>query len=139
MIVLLTGSRKWTDYSEFDSFMNLVRLKTVPLGSNFTLLVHGACRTGADFLANEWAASKSIVVKQFPADWSLGNKAGPIRNQQMIDWANEKALQPNPDVKSSWTEVICVAFPLPDSKGTWDCVRRCERARIRTFVWGQEN
>ena len=136
MIVIVTGSRDWdwTEYGTLEMWMNYVWVKEQ---DQFDIIVHGDCK-GADQLVKRYARERGIQVKAFPADWALGNKAGPIRNQQMIDWANEKALQPREDVESSWTEVICIAFPLPQSKGTWDCIRRCERAKIRTYVWGHE-
>ena len=125
MIVIVTGSRNWEDYGTLRSYMDHVSYVNE---TRFTTIVHGAAK-GADQLAEQYAREKNIPVMGFPADWSLGSKAGPIRNQQMIDWANEKALQLR-------EEVICIAFLLPQSKGTWDCIRRCVRAKIKTYVWG---
>lgn len=134
MIVIVTGSRNWNNYNALRSYIDHVCWKE---GILYTphLIVHGDAR-GADQLANEYAIQHGIPVKAFPADWALGNKAGPIRNQQMIDWALRKSTNPSDDVESAWTEVICIAFPVPQSKGTWDCIRRCERAKIKTYVWG---
>ena len=127
MIVIVTGSRNWNNYNALRSYIDHVCWKEGILYAPH-LIVHGDAK-GADQLANEYAIKHGIPVQSFPADWTLGNKAGPIRNQQMIDWANEKALQLR-------EEVICIAFPLPQSIGTWDCVRRCERAKVKTYVWG---
>lgn len=132
MIVIVTGSRDWEDYNTLRSYMDHVSYIN---RTRFTTIVHGNCR-GADQCAVKYALEWNIESVGFPADWSLGNKAGPIRNQEMIDWALRRSTNPNDDVESAWTEVICIAFPLPQSKGTWDCVRRCERHKIKTYVWG---
>ena len=51
----------------------------------FAVVVHGAA-AGADSLGGDWATARGIPVQVFPADWdTLGRKAGPIRNQQMLD------------------------------------------------------
>lgn len=131
MIVIVTGSRNWEDYSTLRSYMDHVSYIN---RARFTTIVHGDCR-GADQLARQYAAKQGINVVAFPADWSLGNKAGPIRNQEMINWALRRSTNPSDDVESAWTEVICIAFPLSQSKGTWDMIRRCERHKIKTYVW----
>lgn len=82
------------------------------------VIVHGAAR-GAD-TCGEWvAALNGWDNERHPADWKQhGRKAGPIRNQEMADAGAD----------------LCLAFPLPGSRGTWDMVRRAEAAGIRTVV-----
>ena len=71
---------------------------------------------GADRLAKNWARSRGIKVVEVPAEWPLhGRKAGPIRNQKMLD-------EEKPD--------LVVAFP--GGKGTRDMVRRSRAAGVRT-------
>jgi predicted Rossmann-fold nucleotide-binding protein len=48
------------------------------------LLIEGGA-TGADRLGREWAQYHNIPVQTFHALWgSLGRRAGPIRNAQML-------------------------------------------------------
>ena len=48
-------------------------------------LVHGDAK-GADRIAGEWARTHRVKEIACPADWAgLGRKAGPIRNQYMLD------------------------------------------------------
>lgn len=47
------------------------------------LIIHGAA-TGADTLAGQAAEAMGIPCEAYPADWSKGRKAGPIRNSQML-------------------------------------------------------
>jgi len=43
-----------------------------------------------------------------------GNAAGPMRNKRMADLG----------------AVLCLAFPKGESRGTWDCIKRANRAGI---------
>jgi hypothetical protein len=70
--------------------------------------------SGADSLAREWAASNFIFCEHYPANWKLhGNRAGPIRNQQMID-------EGRPD--------LVIAFP--GGRGTADMINRARLAGV---------
>jgi hypothetical protein len=120
--VLVTGSRSWTDIK---TVYNTLTDHWLEVG-NFTL-VHGACPTGADNYADQWAGWSSVypgfnvTVETFPADWSQGKKAGPLRNQKMVDAGAD----------------ICLAFPTDESRGTLDCIRRARAAGIPVKVFHQ--
>lgn len=50
---------------------------------------------GIDAAGEAWAASHSIPVSRFPADWRKhGRAAGPIRNEAMAIYADAVALFP---------------------------------------------
>jgi len=113
--VLVCGGRDYADrqhvFREMDRIAGIS--ETAPLGRNITI-IHGACRTGADQWADEWAVLNWKQIDEFPADWQThGRAAGPIRNQRMID-------EGRPD--------LVVAFP--GGSGTADMVRRAEKAGI---------
>lgn len=121
--VLLTGSRNWTDEDAvIDALVD--QINESPHYS--VVVIHGACPTGADAIADRFCEINadnryfSIEAKRFPADWSLGKKAGPLRNQTMVDLGAD----------------VCLAFPLADSRGTRDCMRRAEAAGIPVIVIG---
>lgn len=49
------------------------------------VVIQGEAR-GADRLAKLWANFMKVPVVSFPADWKkYGNRAGPVRNLQMIE------------------------------------------------------
>lgn len=48
--------------------------------------------------------------------------AGLVRNQLMVDLGAD----------------ICLAFPLPGSRGTWDCMGRAEAAGIKVINLGSK-
>jgi hypothetical protein len=80
MRVLVCGGRTFNNPTLL--FATLDRLHRE---RNFSLLIHGASR-GADRLAGDWALHYHIPIISFPARWNeLGNRAGPTRNQQMLD------------------------------------------------------
>lgn len=69
---------------------------------------------GVDCLAIDWAISRWLDFKEFPADWTrYGPSAGPIRNQQMLDEGKP---------------TLVVAFP--GGRGTADMSRRALQAGI---------
>ena len=105
MRVVVTGGR---DYHKAHKL--IARLSSLGI----TELAHGACETGADALADEWAKSRNIPCKQYPAHWhKLGNKAGPVRNHKMLT-----------DFKPD----VVIAFP--GGSGTDHCVRTALRLGI---------
>ncbi len=77
-----------------------------------SMLISGDC-SGADRLAQEWAQRMSIPTMIFPADWSLGKKAGPIRNARML-------VEGQPD--------LVMAFP--GGVGTDSMVRLAKAAKV---------
>jgi hypothetical protein len=106
--VIVTGSRSWTDRAAIEEV-----IKELPLG---TVIIHGDCKTGADAIADEVARAYGLTVEKFPADWKThGLKAGPLRNTEMV-------------AKSNATEAH--AFPLDNSRGTFDCMRKLDKAGI---------
>lgn len=115
--VLVCGDRNWTDREKiFGVLRHLVR--TSP---GVEVVIHGDCR-GADRLAGKAAGVLAIPVEEYPAKWHLyGKRAGPIRNQQMLDEA-----QP--------TMVLAFHDDLENSKGTRDMVKRALKSAVP--VWG---
>lgn len=73
-------------------------------------VIHGDAR-GADQMTGEWGRRMAIGVVAIPADWSgHGMKAGPLRNQLMLD---------------TYKPTVVVAFP--GGQGTADMIRRSRR------------
>lgn len=94
-----------------------------PLSDSNTLLLQGGAK-GVDEVATDSWHLYQLEDKKFKALWKEhGKAAGGKRNQQMVDF--------NPD--------ICVAFPGPDSIGTWDAVRRAQKAEVLTFILTDED
>lgn len=110
--LLVTGSRYWTDRDKVARVLH-------PYRGQGLVLVHGKAG-GLDLLAkdiwNAWGETEHGIR----AEWEKhGKRAGPVRNQAMIDLGGY---------------IACIAFPGPSSIGTWDCVRRAVSADIPTLV-----
>lgn len=114
--ILITGSRDWTDRDTMRGTLMIWLQKLRPKGRD-VVLIHGGAR-GADSMAaaiwRGWGGS----IECYDADWILGRVAGLIRNQRMVSLGAD----------------ICLAFPMPGSRGTWDCVRRAHEAGIPVEV-----
>ena len=68
-------------------------------------------------MAAEWANARGVPCDVFMANWSeLGRKAGPIRNQQMLDEGRP---------------TLVVAFP--GGRGTTDMVRQAKAAGVEVI------
>lgn len=107
--ILVCGGRDYKDRTRVHA-----TLEDYP---HLTHLAQGGA-SGADALARQWcervAKKRAIVCVTYPADWKkMGKRAGPARNQRMID-----EFQPE----------LVIAFP--GGIGTADCVRRAEAAGI---------
>lgn len=83
MKVIIAGSRHMP-FSKYDLIQKAITLS----GFNVEEVVCGQA-PGADTYGAKWAYTNKIPIKNFPAEWSkYGKKAGPIRNQQMADYAD---------------------------------------------------
>lgn len=114
--VLVTGSRDWTDARsiELEMFRALYETKTT---FSEAVLIHGACPTGADALADEYARATGMHIIRRPADWDrYGKRAGFLRNAELVDLG--------PD--------ICLAFIRSKSRGATMTANLAEKAGIET-------
>lgn len=72
--VIVCGSRKWRDRDRITA-----RLFDLP--TDATVIQGGA--QGADRIARQEAEKLGLLVEEHPADWSLGKRAGLVRNSHM--------------------------------------------------------
>ncbi len=117
--IIIAGSRDILEHYKKSFIINEILSPTIEkllskniINKNDSIeIISGKC-AGMDSIGEEFAKANGWIVKEFPADWTnLGKKAGPIRNQQMIDYG--------PDV------LICVR--LPHSVGSKDIIERARR------------
>jgi hypothetical protein len=113
--ILVTGSRRWADHRSIHATLDDALARAAgPL-----IVVVGDCPTGADLAARNWTSTHHVGLEIHTADWRRhGRAAGPLRNQAMVDAGADE----------------CLAFSLPGSRGTLDCMRRARRAAIPTRV-----
>lgn len=119
--ILVTGSRNWEDEQ-------LVRRELARCWSEHgrIVVVHGACKTGADAHAAQWVADMvaadiaGVTEEPHPADWRThGKAAGPIRNKQLIGAG----------------ATVCLAFIRCGSPGASHTAGLAEAAGIDVRRW----
>lgn len=87
------------------------------------IVVDGAAK-GADYLGNKVAEELGIKTERFPAAWNqLGKRAGPIRNQEMLDSGLSFVLAFHEDIESS--------------KGTKDMIARARKRGVPVYLFEQ--
>lgn len=87
--IIVAGSRDFNDYKLLRIKMRELLLdKLYEKDSNITkvCIISGTAR-GADQLGERLARELNLHIKRFPADWSLGKRAGYIRNEKMAEYA----------------------------------------------------
>lgn len=110
MKVIIAGSRTITALS-------LIERAIAESGFDISEVVCGMAR-GADMLGYKWAQRHQKPVREFPADWQKnGRGAGPIRNQEMADYAN-----------------ALIAVWDGRSAGTYDMISRAKQRGLRVHV-----
>lgn len=117
--ILVTGSRDWTDRPRlvFGLGMAIGHTGGAGLLSDVTI-VSGACPSGADAAAEQYATAYGYKVERHPADWGrYGKSAGFRRNAEMVK------LGAN----------LCVAFIRNRSRGASHCATLAEKAGIETW------
>jgi len=108
--VLVCGGRAYADRENLTAVLDRLREDCPTLR-----LMHGG-GFGADALAGAWAALRGVPCDVYPADWSKGRRAGPMRNERMLARLRGE------------TAPLVVAFP--GGRGTEDMVRRARAAGI---------
>lgn len=109
--ILVCGGRDYSDRAAVGRALSAIQRK-----HGIAIIIQGAAR-GADMLAAEWGWERGVSVGSYPANWERdGKRAGPIRNQRMLDEGKPDAV---------------VAFP--GGRGTADMVRRATEAGVP--VW----
>lgn len=118
---LFCGSHTWGDSYIIDLLVKGLMVLS-KRDREHIVIVEGECPDSADTIARDCANNEGIEVRDYPADWDrYGKKAGPIRNQAMLDG-----------------EFVKIVFAFSDdfvrSKGTKDMVRRAMKAGIPAYI-----
>ena len=116
--ILVTGSRDWADRG---AVIDALWEAWIDLGRRGdTVLVQGECHLGgADLIAKDVWEQCGLPVESHPAEMGPdGHVLGPERNARMVALGAD----------------LCLAFPLPSSRGTKNCMRLAREAGIPVRV-----
>jgi len=87
MKVIIAGSRTIKDFDDIDKALGIAAEMGITKESITEIVSGGA--TGADKFGELYAKCNHLPVKVFLPDWTKhGRAAGPIRNKQMVDYAD---------------------------------------------------
>lgn len=84
-------------------------------------LVSGHCPTGVDYLAEQIATKRGIRIKRYTPMWQMGKRAGPERNQRMVDYAD--------------AAVVLMPVGAHPMKGTIDLLNKAVKAKLKVYVY----
>jgi hypothetical protein len=129
---IIAGDREIKD-------IKLIEKAVKKSGFDITEVVSGAAR-GVDTLGEDWAKSKSIPIKRFPADWnnlkadgavikvnSYGKKynvnAGFARNEEMAKYADA---------------LIAIQTNGPTS-GTQSMIKLAKKYKLKIYIYEKDN
>jgi DNA (cytosine-5)-methyltransferase 1 len=136
--VIVTSSRTWRNPTLVYRALHAARRASK---DGKVKVTHGDCPTGGDHYASIWAdACVSAINDPHPADWDThGKRAGPIRNEEMVDLGPQFALafvnpcaKPNcPDGGDSSDE--------HDSHGAAHTIGLCEFEKIPIEVFREKS
>lgn len=123
MRVIVFGSRKWpVQYAEYIA----ERLGQLPDG---VTIVHGACATGADWWADQYARARGLQIERHPAIWKPEGlsgptdfSAGPRRNAHMASLGADLAIGFRMPGKSNGTDGMwgeCELRGIPVERHGW--------------------
>ena len=118
MRVLIYGGRDFVPDNDSLTFMeHVIDYELADWELDEIVIISGTAK-GADTFGEEFAASWSIRLERFPADWDThGKAAGHIRNQQMLDSGVDVAVQ------------------FPGGRGTADMRRRLDKAGVKVIEY----
>ena len=95
MKIIIAGSRDLFEYEILCKFMNKIEKKY-----EVTHVISGRSK-GMDSCGELWAVEHGKEIIDMPADWSLGKKAGPLRNIEMLKVADIILVIMNDNSKGS--------------------------------------
>lgn len=88
--LLIAGCRDFTNYEEFKKIVDEYLFSHYYHNENATIISGGA--PGTDTMAKRYANEHGFFFSEYHANWSIGKKAGPMRNKQMAENCNAALL-----------------------------------------------
>lgn len=144
-IVLITGSRDYTNQQELDQALNAAWNEALARGFRELVVVHGAAR-GADRLADGWAKrrqARGVQARRFRADWNgpCGSECKPGHRRRKQHGGTYCPAEGNRRNQRMVEHVLGVAAPggvlaivcwveSSECRGTRDCLGRIEAAGL---------
>lgn len=126
MRTIIAGSRTIEDYAIVEAAVEASALDITEVVSGGQVSVDPETRKryGADYFGEVWARLNGIPIRRFKADWKThGKAAGPIRNQEMSEYAGA---------------LIAIRKGGVSSRGTTNMIDLARAQGLQVFVWEVE-
>lgn len=115
MKIIIAGPRDFP--GNLDHLKQVIKEARIHAAFRMESIVSGGA-TGVDALGEEWAREKKKICKKFEADWNkYGKAAGPIRNNQMTEYAGGGIFL--------WDK---------QSRGTKHCIDAAIKGKLKVFI-----
>ncbi len=111
MKVIVAGSRGFNNYDLLKETLDDLRKYIEDIS-----IVSGTAR-GADLLGERYANENGLKIHRFKPDWSVGKKAGYLRNKEMAEFAD-----------------ALVAFWDGDSRGTKHMIDLAKNKKLKVKI-----
>lgn len=118
--VIIAGGRDFNDYELLKSKVDYYLSNAIK--NNYKIIIVSGTARGADRLGEKYAKEKKYEIAYFPADWSLGKRAGYIRNEQMALYAKEQG------------NGALIAFWDKQSRGTKHMIDLAKKHNLHTRI-----
>lgn len=119
-VIAIVGSRYDTNYVRFCKIMSHLQNNHNIFTNNITIISGGA--SGVDSMAARWATEQNYKFREYAADWSQGRKAGPIRNQEIVNAMDFMIAIPAINIDGTY------------SKGTNDAITKAKKANKKCYI-----
>lgn len=116
--LIVAGSRGFNNYPELERVCDFMLSKKIAEGYSITIISGTA--NGADKLGEQYAINRGFGLVRMPADWSLGKRAGHIRNRAMAI----KAI-------TDFEDGACIGFRVNNSRGTTVMLDICKELNLK--------
>ncbi len=85
MKLIICGSRTLTNESQVKNLIDK-GISELKIKNRISEIVSGGAK-GPDLIGEIWAKENNIQVKKFIPDWSIGKRAGILRNIEMCEYS----------------------------------------------------
>lgn len=127
MILAVTGYRYYKDQGFIWNHLSM--LKPVYESSAMGFLhIRVGDADGADRMVRKWCEANSVSHHVFYANWGLGTRAGPQRNERMLLGQGDPITGPT-NLLLAFPRTDGVRIRIPGS-GTWGCTIRASELGI---------
>lgn len=119
MRIIIAGSKGFTNYKYIKDKTDDVINYYIEQGVDRSdiIIISGTAK-GVDQLGEYYAKENGYALERYPADLSLGNKAGPIRNRQMAEKSD-----------------VCIVFWDGSSPGSMNMYKTAQVLKLDTYLF----